>query len=204
MVPQALSFRPLWLTSVVHARSRILLPCLLPLFSTESPPFLIAQNGSLYAANTCAQWSKISPLAKRLIRNMMCLDSSKRFTAAQVLEDPWLKQASPVAFGSEHSDRLKRTQASGPPHALSISLSLSLTAVRLTLLCACAGASQAAPRDCGDRGSQPSPLRCGTCLGPCAVCPQSSALLLSQALCARRTEQRRSDPEAGERSPKTV
>ena len=37
-------------------------------------------------------WDYVSPSAKDLIKNMLCLDIEKRFTAKQVMEHEWFKE----------------------------------------------------------------------------------------------------------------
>jgi len=50
-------------------------------------------------------WSKISSLAKDLIRKILVVDPKKRWTCQQILEHPWMK-------GNAPSDHLENTLVS--------------------------------------------------------------------------------------------
>lgn len=52
-------------------------------------------------------WNKISPEAKELIKQMLVLDTKKRFSAQQCLDHPWLKRADTLVNPEEKSAALK-------------------------------------------------------------------------------------------------
>lgn len=92
------------------------------------PPFWGKTKSQIFNAVRAADlqfpsnsWDSISASAKELIRGMLCKDTSKRLTAHQVLDHPWVKNELPLAiYTLEYSER--RCPLDAEQDSLSISL----------------------------------------------------------------------------------
>ncbi len=84
------------------------------------PPFFHERSAELYKQIKRGEydfpspyWDDISNSAKDLVKHLLCVDPTTRYTADQVLSHPWVagSAASTKAFSADHTKRLRMLQA---------------------------------------------------------------------------------------------